>query len=104
MNGKLEDGKLYESAMCISAEYGFDLTNIEWYDVSMSMRINYRMDFRTDGLELKVYGIPTDIPIEVFEDLLHNMFKTKIKGLPDDSIKMKTKSWLNEQRLRHIMT
>ena len=102
MNGEVTSGELYERALTVCERHGFSLDGMEWYEVCGSMRINFHRDFDSNTISLNVQGLPSDIPTEIFEDLLDNMLRTKIKRQNTD-VSKKTKSWLASYKSRRAL-
>lgn len=98
MNGSIENGELFDAALKIVGSYEFNLDTLQWYEITSGMRIDYHYDIMTNGLSLIVYGLPYDIPAEIFMDLLDHMIKTKIKGERKADVTNRTKQWLGDYR------
>lgn len=98
MNGQVTEGKLYDTAIVTVAIHGLELENMEWYETSSSMKIDYHRNFWTKGISLSIYGLPYDIPTDVFEDFLDIMIKTRIEGDSNAKLKKGTTNWLNHYR------
>lgn len=102
MNGAVTDGELYDRALTVCTRHGYAMSSMDWYETCGSMRIDYHVDFQTNSITLNVKGLPDSMPVEIFEDLLNNMFLTKMRGT-NATVSRKTKNWLAEYKTKRVL-
>lgn len=103
MNGIVTEGKMYDSTLVVVAMHSMNLDALEWYETSQSMRIDYHKDFRTSDITIKVYGLPYDIPTDVYEDFLDTAIRFSIKNEKAAKVKQTTRNWLTNYRKRNVL-
>ena len=87
---------LYEAARDVLSRFGYLLNEIEWDENYQSMQIDYHhVGF---DMSLKVRGIPTDIPADVFAAVLEHMIRTQIRNERKLKPSPKVISWISENR------
>lgn len=98
MNGEVIDGPLFDAAGSVLAVHELKIGALDWYELNRSRRIDVSKDFKTGKVSITVYGLPYDMPIDVFQDLLDNAIRFTIKGQKGTEVKPSTRAWVVNYR------
>lgn len=92
---EIVNGEHFDAADAVLNNNGFILLSIQWESDSDDLRIYYtHIGFH---MKLYVYGLPEDIPPEVFRGIVEHVIRTKIRH-QKVSMDKTTASWLRQFR------
>lgn len=95
---KLSEGELYETARERLIENGFTLDSLTWDDSNPKMEIGYRHNGLPVSLDVR--GLPTDIPLNVFDELVTHLIRTQLKGQKKLALSKDTIAYIIELRIK----
>lgn len=93
---ELTDGDLYNTASSVLSDNGYDLNGMTWNPEYKAMKIEYNRTGYT--MRLDVYGLPDDIPLNVFSELLVHLIRTQLNGQKKTALDNNAMNWLSQQR------
>lgn len=97
---EITDGVLFDTADRVLNMNGYRLQSIQWDDDASGMAIYY--DYTGVDMKLHVYGLPEDIPTNVFKGFIEHFVKTKIRGQKNAAIDKNVAEWLKEIRAARL--